>query len=590
MLLLNMCLNLPELHIIQVSDIHGGIYGHKDHPELGDIGTLLSYYQRVQQNISSNPDASMLLIGTGDDCEGTGLSGLTNIQCSEIYNFLSYLPFDLMTVGNHDLSEPEAMEHLFEFQHQFKKKPFVTTNTFYNQTNELFSQPFKYQVMPNGIRVFMIGLMFSPTQNDYQNTYTKHIEETLRSKWFRGILDEYAVKSDIFLLNMHIGTMEPESHTTYKTIRALFDEFNYKIPVHVLGAHNHLVFHIICPPINGVVDKNCIATECGQMLKNLQHVVWTLAPQNVTTPVGINFTGSTAVSVVPFEFDKMIVAPTQAGEGLAARFNISPDQFDTPDALELRKLVQAKIDQMNLYQVIGHSKFSYVYAKGMYFNDSFQRLWNQALMPALVYNPELQKKCYQFPITRVDNTFRRDLVQGNITLDDAMRTVPFSFNTTYLPNIEPKKAQCLYFWGNLARWNHDHDVISIETFQELFQKYKQITDDDAAMVVPFYSVNNNTWEGPCYDMITTNYEQKRLIMGYKYCGITGHEPEVYPTSSGIQLTDELFIEFIKRYFNQNEEDEELENENEQKIVVSFTVITSALWLLGIIAIAFFAFK
>ncbi|CAL6105199.1 5'_nucleotidase family protein [Hexamita inflata] len=102
---LYLCLSLPELHVIHVSDIHGGIYGHKDQPELGDIGTLLSYYQRVQQNISSNPEAAMLLIGTGDDCEGTALSGLSEIKCSEIYKFLTKLPFDMMTVGNHDLSQ-----------------------------------------------------------------------------------------------------------------------------------------------------------------------------------------------------------------------------------------------------------------------------------------------------------------------------------------------------------------------------------------------------------------------------------------------------------------------------------------------------
>ncbi|CAL6105061.1 5'_nucleotidase family protein [Hexamita inflata] len=226
----------------------------------------------------------------------------------------------------------------------------------------------------------------------------------------------------------------------------------------------------------------------------------------------------------------MIVAPTQAGEGLAARFNIFTDSFDTEDAIILRIQVQAKIKQANVYQVIGASKFTYVYEKGVYFNDSFQRLWNQALMPALVYNLELQKRCYQFPITRVDNTFRKDLQQGNISLEDAVRMVPFSFNTTYFPNIEPEQAQCLYFWGNHARWNHDHDVISIERFQELFQKYKH-TSNETAKIVPFYSVNNNTWEGPCYDMITTNYEQKRLTMGYKYCGISGHEPKVDPTQA-----------------------------------------------------------
>ncbi|CAL6105201.1 5'_nucleotidase family protein [Hexamita inflata] len=136
--------------------------------------------------------------------------------------------------------------------------------------------------MSNGIRVFMISLMFSPTQNDYQNTFTKNIEQTLRSSWFREILNEYAVKSDIFLLNMHIGTIEPESHSTYKTVRALFDEFNYKIPIHVLGAHDHLVFHVICPQTEWLIKtasqpsavrcSKIFNTQCGHSLHIMQQL------------------------------------------------------------------------------------------------------------------------------------------------------------------------------------------------------------------------------------------------------------------------------------------------------------------------------
>ena len=32
------------VHVVQVGDIHGWIYGHKDRPELGDLATVYSYY------------------------------------------------------------------------------------------------------------------------------------------------------------------------------------------------------------------------------------------------------------------------------------------------------------------------------------------------------------------------------------------------------------------------------------------------------------------------------------------------------------------------------------------------------------------
>ena len=57
---------MRSLHIIHVSDIHGWIYGLPDTSECGDLGNLLSYYERVNLNISEIDD--VLFIYGGDDC------------------------------------------------------------------------------------------------------------------------------------------------------------------------------------------------------------------------------------------------------------------------------------------------------------------------------------------------------------------------------------------------------------------------------------------------------------------------------------------------------------------------------------------
>ena len=74
--LLTVALQAKEIHVVQVGDVHGWLYGHWDDPRLGDVGDLLSYYLNVERNISANSDAAVILVNGGDICDGTGLSNI----------------------------------------------------------------------------------------------------------------------------------------------------------------------------------------------------------------------------------------------------------------------------------------------------------------------------------------------------------------------------------------------------------------------------------------------------------------------------------------------------------------------------------
>ena len=106
-------LHAKEVHVVQVGDVHGWLYGHWDDSRLGDLGDLLSYYQNVEKNISANPDAAVILVNGGDICDGTGLSNVPSPQCSVVANFISRVPFDLATVGEHDLASEEGSAYIY---------------------------------------------------------------------------------------------------------------------------------------------------------------------------------------------------------------------------------------------------------------------------------------------------------------------------------------------------------------------------------------------------------------------------------------------------------------------------------------------
>ena len=65
---------------------------------------------------------------------------------------------------------------------------------------------------------------------------------------------------------------------------------------------------------------------------------------------------------------------------------------------------------------------------------------------------------------------------------------------------------------------------------------------------PYYVVPNDTYENSCYDLITDSYEIPRLMMGYEYCNITGHDYIDYPSKTNVTRTDKMFQEYIKRYW------------------------------------------
>ena len=78
--------------------------------------------------------------------------------------------------------------------------------------------------------------------------------------------------------------------------------------------------------------------------------------------------------------------------------------------------------ELNLTDVIGYSKFKYFKSDVTSNPDSLQRLWSQAVYPAVVFNNLSSLR--QFPIIG-SGTIRDHLFQGDVYRDDVFTIVPF---------------------------------------------------------------------------------------------------------------------------------------------------------------------
>lgn len=280
------------VHIVQVGDIHGWIYGHKDRPELGDLATVYSYYQNVQANLSSDPLADVLLVDAGDDCEGTGLSDLPDPKCSEIYRQLFKMPFDSMVLGNHDLSSEEAMRSLHDDFLPRNPDKFITTNVYWKETGERFGDMLRFKRLKNGVGVLMFGFMYTGATT-YPTAEVRSMEETVRSEEFRQKVLELGNQTDLVVMSFHQGTGFPDVGKAVWALRDVFAEtLNYDVPIHVVCGHTHLARRLECPyKRDHTKPDQCFNTEAGKYLERLEHTVWTLDAQNVENARG-SFTGS----------------------------------------------------------------------------------------------------------------------------------------------------------------------------------------------------------------------------------------------------------------------------------------------------------
>ena len=96
------------------------------------------------------------------------------------------------------------------------------------------------------------------------------------------MLEDYASKTDVVLLDLHIASREKEANETYFEMRKQFAKLNYQVPILVMTAHSHQTHTYDCFSHDGVLDKNCYNTEAGCYGRNLLHNVFQFDDVEIT--------------------------------------------------------------------------------------------------------------------------------------------------------------------------------------------------------------------------------------------------------------------------------------------------------------------
>ncbi|EFO63759.1 5' nucleotidase family protein [Giardia lamblia P15] len=443
---------IRTLHVLSVSDTHGWIYGHAHQREVGNYGLLTSYIEHMHDAAARDPSADVLAIDGGDIIEGTGLSDVTDVRGKIIYSVASRVPFDIMTIGNHDMDNSDSATFLSDHSSALFGDRFISTNTYRNNDGApLIQHTHKYLTLKNGLRALVFSFLFHGMLYEYG--HTKPPAQVIKSNIVQDILNSYKHSVDILIVNNHMASEDSEWGEIYAAFRAYYDAQNYTIPMLFLASHSHILVNQDCPFPNAT---QCYIVEAGCYLEHLQHVTYMFLDVDYESN-GETYRGVQMAKIVP----NLPTDFTYANSAL--RLNIPENALLTKNGLAIQEQIDGYVAALDIMAVIGYSPHEYNLAPPYNSSSSLYSLWTEDVVPSLLFSLNIFDKTCRLLVTPISGYFRESLYEGNITLDDTYTIFPFRYVMSYLNNVTYDELSCVVnYMNSMGTGNQGAPLILLE--------------------------------------------------------------------------------------------------------------------------------
>ncbi|KAG9389522.1 5'-nucleotidase [Carpediemonas membranifera] len=249
----------------QTSDVHGWIDGHPHMYKDAGLADFLGLVETEKTAVQNDETTEFLLLDSGDQVQGTGFSDATDIDGSFIYAMMKHLPYDGMTVGNHELGLPDTVKMLHDHASDLftESDLYVTTNTIWGSNKGESQEDMKplgqtrYRTMTLkkfDMKVIIFGWMYN-FSHDIDGAFVVDAVKTINSDWFKAVIEKE--KPD-FVINLnHIATSDHQNNNIYLAQRALMPD----TPLLLLTGHSHQFRHANCIAADGSTDPQCFMSE-----------------------------------------------------------------------------------------------------------------------------------------------------------------------------------------------------------------------------------------------------------------------------------------------------------------------------------------
>ena len=390
-----------EINLLHLTDVHSFVAGNRHEGVDADYGDLTSFVRHMHDQADAR-GVDVFVLNTGDLVDGTGMSDATPVAGEFLAPILQRIPYDGLTIGNHELYEDSTVDNLRDsgFLGAFGARV-VTSNQQYSGSGAPIGGS-RATVLEgrNGARLLAFGFLFDFTGTS-PGTHVERVADAVAEPWFAEAVTAHVEAVDAIVVLAHMGWTDSAIEVIRAAIRAVAPDPRSAaaIPIAFLAGHTHVrAFRRL--------DDHAAVLESGRYFDCLGLISFTPDDQRTW-----------------FEYDYLATNV----ENLQQLSETTPETFPTAEGAVVKAEIQAVRDAFGLDEVIGCTPPDsgverYRRASDLAQEDSLWRLALTEVIPAAVFSPP--RNSSQVLIAG-SGGIRYDIFEGDVTRDDTMIVSPF---------------------------------------------------------------------------------------------------------------------------------------------------------------------
>lgn len=377
-----------DVNVMIVTDVHSWIAGHKHEPKYdANYGDVLSLYELMKQDCDRNA-RDLFFVMNGDINDGTGLSTDPPV---ELVPLLQRMPWDAVTIGNHELYKNEFIEYLTKPDGfiPFWGDRYLTANVVNATTGTPLGRTHKFLRGTHGTTLLTLGFLYEMTDAGSAVKVLK-AEDVVQAQWFQDLLAGKEGGFDAVMILGHMDYQDPWVDVLLQAIRAI----QPTMPVQFVTGHSHRREY-------ADLDAKASSFEAGHYLDTVGFASF---PKNDTAE-------AQAFQHVFIDASKQAFASVAGGE------------VATDAGRALTKDIAEARARMGLSQRLGCAPMSYDKYAALNETDSLWKVFLDGPINETLFGGDQGQRKAMLAST---GSMRYNLYEGNVTKDDIVTMMPFA--------------------------------------------------------------------------------------------------------------------------------------------------------------------
>jgi len=387
--------NLPfgEINVMIVTDTHSWIAGHKHETQFdANYGDVVSLYERTKDECDRN-GKDLFFVMNGDINDGTGISTDPPI---ELVPLLQKMPWDAVTVGNHELYKNEFISYLTKadgFINHWGDR-YLTANVVNATTGKPLGRTHKFLKGQHGTTLLTLGFLYEMPDHATAVKVLK-VKDVVRQQWFLDLLSGKEGGFDAVMVLGHMDAYDPLVSVLLQAIR----EIQPRVPVQFVTGHSHQRKYT-------AMDVAASSFEAGNYLNTVGFASF---PKNGSS---VNASSGLAQGFQHVFIDASVKSFAQV---------VGTTEFSTEAGRALTLAIKETRQQMGLSHRLGCSPMTYSPLVALDAKDSLWNLFMQGVIVDSLFHGDASKV---FMVGT--GSARYNLYEGNVTKDDIVTMMPFA--------------------------------------------------------------------------------------------------------------------------------------------------------------------